>query len=168
MLLQQLGLSEPAHKQRRRRSSNVLRNGSEEPRVVTPLCTLRRALSDPKLLGTCSQRDSWLAWRMLLIAAMGEALSDDERTIFKRLTGREREPLQRVSELTFVVGRRGGKSRALAMLAVYVAALCQHQLATRRARPGADRGAEPTRRPHSPRLRRGLSSMPPRRCCARW
>jgi hypothetical protein len=79
---------------------------------MTPLCTLRRALADPKLLGSVLSGDSWAAWRTLLIAAMGEELRDDERVIFKRLTGREREPGERVSELTAVVGRRGGKSRA--------------------------------------------------------
>lgn len=96
---------------------------------MTPLCTLRRALSDPKLLGSVLSGDSWAVWRTLLIAAMGEALTPDERVIFKRLTGREREPLQRVSELTAVVGRRGGKSRALSVLACYIAALCEHRLA---------------------------------------
>src|SRR5262245_63541992 len=60
---------------------------------------------------------------------MGEALTDDERAVFKRLTGRERELGARVEELAAVVGRRGGKSRALATLACYIAALCQHQLA---------------------------------------
>jgi hypothetical protein len=95
---------------------------------VTPLCTLRRALSDPKLLGSVLAGDSWQAWRVVLIAACGEPLSDDERVIFKRLTGREREPGERVDELAAVVGRRGGKSRALATLAVYIAALCQHRL----------------------------------------
>jgi hypothetical protein len=94
---------------------------------VTPLCTLRRALSDPKLLGNTLAGDSWRAWRVVLIAAMGEALRDDEGVIFKRLTGRERTDA-RVSELVAVVGRRGGKSRALATFATYVAALCQHAL----------------------------------------
>jgi len=96
---------------------------------MTPLCPLRRALSDPKLLGTTLQGDSWAAWRALLIAAMGEALTPEERALFMQLTGREREPLQRVAELVAVVGRRGGKSRALAVLAVYLAALCEHRLA---------------------------------------
>ena len=95
---------------------------------MTPLCSLRRALSDPKLLGNALAGDSWQAWRVLLIAACGEPLSDDERVIFKRLTGREREPGERVDELAAVVGRRGGKSRALATFATYVAALCQHRL----------------------------------------
>jgi hypothetical protein len=95
---------------------------------VTPLCSLRRALSDPKLLGSVLAGDSWQAWRVVLIAAMGEALTDDERVIFKRLTGRECEPGERVDELAAVVGRRGGKSRALATFATYIAALCEHRL----------------------------------------
>ena len=53
---------------------------------MTPLCTLRRALADPMLLGSALSGDSWQAWRTLLIAAMGEELSDGERLIFKRLT----------------------------------------------------------------------------------
>jgi hypothetical protein len=80
------------------------------------------------LLGNVLVAESWQAWRVLLIASMGEALTDSERELFTQLTGREREPLQRVEELVAVVGRRGGKSRAMATLAVYVAALCVHQL----------------------------------------
>jgi hypothetical protein len=59
---------------------------------------------------------------------MGEALTNEERETFTRLTGREREPLQRVEELEAVVGRRGGKSRATATLASYLAGLCRHDL----------------------------------------
>ena len=60
-----------------------------------------------------------------MIAAMGEALTDDERALFTQLTGREREPLQRVEEFVAVVGRRGGKSRAMATLACYIAGAMQ-------------------------------------------
>lgn len=95
---------------------------------MKPTTTMRKALSDTKLLGSVLAGDSWAAWRTLMIAAMGEALTDDERQIFTRLTGREREPLQRVEELEAVVGRRGGKSRAMSTLAAYVAALCKHKL----------------------------------------
>jgi hypothetical protein len=48
---------------------------------------------------------------------------------FRKLTGRDREPGRRVEELVCVVGRRGGKSRAMATLACYLAGLCQHDLA---------------------------------------
>jgi hypothetical protein len=44
--------------------------------------SLRKALSDPKLLGNVLAGDSWLAWRVLLIAAAGELLTDAERAVF--------------------------------------------------------------------------------------
>jgi hypothetical protein len=93
---------------------------------MIPRVALREALSDPNLLGTAIPGDSWQAWRTLLIAAMGEELREDEREIFSKLTGRVREPVQRVNEFVAVIGRRGGKSRAMAVLATYIAGLCDH------------------------------------------
>ncbi len=93
---------------------------------MIPRITLRAALADPKLLGGALSGESWRAWRTLLIAAMGGALADDERALFKQLTGREREPLQRVEEFEGVIGRRGGKSRAISVIAAYIGGLCQH------------------------------------------
>jgi hypothetical protein len=89
--------------------------------------SLRRALSDPKLLGNALAGDSWLAWRILLIAAVGEALTDSERVIFRKLTGRAREPGKPVHEFVGIIGRRGGKSRAMAVLLCWIAALCNHR-----------------------------------------
>ncbi len=96
---------------------------------MTPTVPLRKALADKKLLGNVLAGPTWRAWRVLLIAAMGEALTDDERTIFTKLTGRAHESLHRVEELCAVIGRRGGKSRSMATLAAYIAGLCQHILA---------------------------------------
>jgi hypothetical protein len=93
---------------------------------MIPRVTMRAALSDTALLGSVLAGDSWLAWRTLLIAAMGEALTDDERPIFKQFTNRETEPRQRVEEFVAVKGRRGGGSRAASVLATYIAGLCQH------------------------------------------
>jgi hypothetical protein len=95
---------------------------------MTPTISLRQALSDLQLLGGALPGMSWRPWRVLLIAAMGGALRDDERVLFRELTGREREPGERIEEAAFVVGRRGGKSRAMATLAVYISGLCQHPL----------------------------------------
>jgi hypothetical protein len=53
-------------------------------------------------------------------------LREDEREIFSNLTGRDREPLQRVDQFAAVIGRCGGKSRAMATLACYLAGLCEH------------------------------------------
>jgi hypothetical protein len=94
-----------------------------QPRART---TMRAALEDPELLGNMLEGDSWKAWRTLLIAAMGEPLTTSERELFTQLTGREREPLQRVDELVCVAGRRGGKSRACSTLAAYFATLVDH------------------------------------------
>jgi hypothetical protein len=93
---------------------------------MKPRTTLRRALSDRALLGSALAGDTWRSWRVLLVASMGEALDDDERALFKQLTGREREPLQRVEEFEGVIGRRGGKSRAISVIATYIAGLCEH------------------------------------------
>ena len=93
---------------------------------MKPRATIRKALS--ALLGSVLDGTSWRAWRVLLIAAMGEALTADERAVFTKLTGREREPGQRVEEFVAVIGRRGGKSRAMATLASYIAGFCDHTL----------------------------------------
>ena len=93
---------------------------------MIPRTTLRAALSDPSLLGSTLIGDSWRPWRTLLIAAMGEALDNAERAIFQKFTQREREPGQPIEELEAVVGRRGGKSRAISVIASYIAGLCTH------------------------------------------
>jgi hypothetical protein len=89
--------------------------------------TLREALNDPALLGHALPCDSWLRWRVLLIASMGEALTDSEREIFKQLTGRDHEPNQRVEEFVCVKGRRAGGSSATGKALIpYLAGLCEH------------------------------------------
>ncbi len=85
--------------------------------------TMRRALEDPKLFGRVLEGESWRPWRILLIAMMGELLTDDERLIFTQLTGRVVEPLEPVEEFWGIIGRRGGKTRSMAVLIAYLAAL---------------------------------------------
>jgi hypothetical protein len=87
---------------------------------------MREALSDPGLLGTLLEGESWAAWRALLIGSMGEVLTAEERALWTALTGRELEPGERVEEGWFCVGRRGGKSRAASVLSAYVGGLCDH------------------------------------------
>src|SRR6516162_1920924 len=94
---------------------------------MKPKVSLRRALADRKLLGNALSGTSWEAWRVLLMAAVGERLLNPERKIFQKLTGRAREPGKPVHELVAIVGRRGGKSRAMAVLLCWLAALCDHR-----------------------------------------
>jgi len=91
---------------------------------VRALIPLRQALTDPVILGKVLGGDTWHNWRILLIAAMGEPLTPDELAVFRQLTGRQAPPRERVEELWCVIGRRGGKSRAIAALAVYLGLLC--------------------------------------------
>jgi hypothetical protein len=86
--------------------------------------TLRKALDDPRLLGSALEGESWAAWRILLMAALGEPLKPPELDRFRQLTGRDQAPSERVTEFWAIVGRRGGKSRAIAVLASYLATLC--------------------------------------------
>lgn len=97
---------------------------------------LRDALSDKRLLGHVLQGPSWMPWRVLLLAALGEWLRDDERALFTALTGRKREPLVRVSDLTVIAGRRGGKTSAVALAATYIASCCDHTDALARGETG--------------------------------
>src|SRR5262245_9879209 len=85
---------------------------------MRPRISIRNALNDPKLLGKILDGKSWDKWRVLLIASMGERLTPTERKTFTQLTGRAKEPGRRVEEFVAVVGRRGGKSRALSVLNV--------------------------------------------------
>ena len=95
-----------------------------------PKISLRAALEERQLLGAELSGDSWKGWRVLLLAAMGEPLrTDDELETFQRLTNRSRVPTGRVEEFWGVVGRRGGKSKAMAALATYIAVLCDHRAA---------------------------------------
>ena len=77
---------------------------------MKPKVSMRRALSDRKLLGHVLQGPSWFGWRVLLIAAAGEKLTSAERAEFTRLTGRAREPAKRCRELVCIFGRRAGKT----------------------------------------------------------
>jgi hypothetical protein len=96
-------------------------------KALKPQISLRDALADRNLLGCALAGPTWAAWRTVLIASMGEPLTDAERVLYRELSGREREPLERVEELWGVVGRRGGKSSAVAVLICYLAVFFQYR-----------------------------------------
>jgi hypothetical protein len=89
--------------------------------------TLREALTDKRLLGKTLAGPSWHTWRTILLAAMGEPLTPKELVTYRQVTGRMTAPTQRCEELVGIVGRRGGKSRAVAVLATYLATLIDYK-----------------------------------------
>lgn len=86
--------------------------------------SLREALNDDRLLGKALPGDSWHVWRVVLLATMGEPLTDDELETYRNVTGgRTVSPTEPVDEFIGVIGRRGGKSHAEAVLASYLSTL---------------------------------------------
>lgn len=83
---------------------------------------VREAMTDPALFGAQFGVESWAAWRALLAGFYGLELDDSEREHWHALTGRQSAPEAPHDELWLVVGRRGGKTNAAAMLALYEAA----------------------------------------------
>lgn len=61
------------------------------------------------------------AWRAFLFALFGEQLSRSELQVYAECTRRKKPPKQLPSEAWVIVGRRGGKSRIAALIAVYIA-----------------------------------------------
>jgi hypothetical protein len=89
-----------------------------------------QAIGDKNLLGAAlGPLKPWQTWRTLLKSAFGLALNREEARAFASVAGERTPPTRRVRELWAVVGRRGGKSRMAAALAVYAACFAEHRLA---------------------------------------
>src|SRR2546430_7808897 len=80
-----------------------------------------RALNDPKVFGRYFRAESWNCWRVFLAALFGWPLGHDQLVLFKQFTGRITAPTSPLREAWLVVGRRGGKSFILAVIAVFLA-----------------------------------------------
>jgi len=93
---------------------------------MIPTVTLREALDDPALLAGVLVGESWDSWKPLMLASVGEVLTEDERAIFKKFTGRDHEPGEPVEEAVIVKGRRAGGSRVASVMLSYFSALCRH------------------------------------------
>jgi len=64
---------------------------------------------------------TWTAWLVWLKTIFALPLTDEERAIFQRCTGREDPPATEPSEIYTIVGRRGGKSFISSLTAVFIA-----------------------------------------------
>jgi len=91
---------------------------------------LDHALFDHRMLGAgFGDLSTWRTWLAVLKAAFGRPLNSREREIFPAVAGNRNVPTKRVREFWAVAGRRSGKSRIAAAIAVYLALFVQHRLA---------------------------------------
>jgi len=81
-----------------------------------------RACADPNLFGLWFRdRQTWAAWQSFLAALFALPMDDAALAIYQRHTGRTVPPETPATEAWLVVGRRGGKSFMMALVATYLA-----------------------------------------------
>jgi Phage Terminase len=88
-----------------------------------------RALADDRMLGAgLSSVGTWQTWLIALKAAFALPLTEAEREEFRAIAGERGLPKHRVRELWCVAGRRSGKSRMAAAVAIFLALFQKHRL----------------------------------------
>lgn len=94
---------------------------------MKPLVSMRQAVTDQRLFGFMLPGPTFLPQRTLLIGSMGEEMTDEEAAIWRTITGRE--PLtERATEMSWIMGRRSGKTLSAACWSVYQTFLVEYDL----------------------------------------
>jgi hypothetical protein len=87
-----------------------------------PSLTLLQAIRDPNLFGPWfKDQATWEPWFAFIAALFGLGLEGDQRALFRSCTDRGHAPTAPFKEAFLVIGRRGGKSFILALIAVWLA-----------------------------------------------
>lgn len=101
------------------------------PRIrlqTTPLHTgptILDAIADPHLFKPFfKDQRTWAVWFAIIAAIFAIPMSPEQLTLYQRVSGRKEPPTDIAKEVWLVIGRRGGKSRVLALIAVWLA--CFH------------------------------------------
>jgi hypothetical protein len=86
--------------------------------------TILDAIDDPHLFGQhFKDKNTWLAWRAFLCALFALPMTEAQRLIYAKHTGRTTPPTKPLHEGWLICGRRSGKSFVLSLVAVYLATL---------------------------------------------
>jgi hypothetical protein len=94
---------------------------------MTPDSTIIDALDNPELFAPHFRGDTWRPWRAFLKALFALPLSDSEAETYRACTGRTAPPAAPFTEAALIVGRRGGKSRKLALIATFLATMRDYE-----------------------------------------
>jgi hypothetical protein len=80
------------------------------------------AISDRKIFGKHFRNPkTWQNWLVFLTALFALPMSEDQLAVYRQFTGRNTPPTKPSHEAWLVIGRRGGKSFILALIAVFLA-----------------------------------------------
>jgi hypothetical protein len=74
-----------------------------------------------EVMGPAWWTNDWLAWRSFVKTIFGEEQTAEELAVFRQCTGLEAPPVGRQRVAWLPVGRRGGKSRIEALVALHLA-----------------------------------------------
>jgi hypothetical protein len=79
------------------------------------------AVRDPKVFAQFFREPTWEAWRVFLVALFGLPMRPEQLAVYQAHTGRSAPPTRPSREAWLVIGRRGGKSFVLAVIAIFLA-----------------------------------------------
>ena len=91
-----------------------------------PPASIIDTMDHPALFRSHFDGASWDRWKVALKALFALPMDDADLATFAEHTGRAAAPAVPFREAAWVVGRRGGKSRILALLAVFVGCFVDH------------------------------------------
>ena len=90
--------------------------------------TIIDAINDPNLFRPLFRNiSSWANWRILLKGIFCLEMDRRERRVFKKFTGGRKAPTKEAKEVYLIVGRRGGKSFMVSLIAVYLSVFYSYQ-----------------------------------------
>ncbi len=91
-------------------------------RTAKPSKSIIDTMLDPNLFGPWFKHvEEWENWITFLKGTFAVPMSKEQKEIYKNFTKRDTLPKKQFEESWIVVGRRGGKSLILALIAVYLA-----------------------------------------------
>ena len=103
----------------------MARRANKKPIAASNLI---EALDNPALFGGMGfEKPSWARWRVFLTALFGLPMTPEQLEIFRHHTARNEAPKKPSRYASLIVGRRGGKTRTLALISVYLACCVDHR-----------------------------------------
>jgi hypothetical protein len=89
--------------------------------MTAPACTILEAMDDAALFAGLFAATTWKPWRTFLAGLFALPMDAEALALYQAHTARSTAPDVAFREACLIIGRRGGKSRTLALIAVFLA-----------------------------------------------